>query len=157
MKNRITLGILLACIIGIVGGCSSDEQISVDQDSPEIKPATQESSEIKPVTMEGSEIDGEWVGVLDGIDGNKLELTYRFFAEGTRLGGQSNRGVGTISEGKFDGKNIEFKLNDGEGVVILNNGTLSGDEIQLTETIGEEKVEVILKRTKRFKLVKHYQ
>ena len=98
-----------------------------------------------------AEIDGQWVGVVDGMDGKPLELKYRFSAEGTRLIGliESRLGGGQISEGKINGKNIEFKLNAGEGIVIMNNGTLSGDEIQLTETIGETKLKVVLKRVQR--------
>jgi len=98
-----------------------------------------------------TEIDGQWVGEVDGIDGKKLELNYRFRAEGTILIGliESRLGGGPISEGKIDGKNIEFKLNAGEDIVIINNGTISGDEINITQTIGEEKIKVVLKRVKR--------
>ena len=32
-----------------------------------------------------AEIDGQWVAIVDGIDGKKLELNYRFRAEGERL------------------------------------------------------------------------
>ena len=98
-----------------------------------------------------AEIDGQWTGVVDGMDGKKLELNYRFKAEGETLVGliESRLGGGPISEGKIDGKNIEFKLNAGEDIVIINNGTLSGDEIHITQTIGQEKIKVVLKRVKR--------
>jgi hypothetical protein len=134
-KNRVILGIVLICIIGIAGGCSSSEM---------------QQSEKNPVNLESSEIDGQWVGVVDGMDGKPLELNYRFRAEGNRLLGliESRLGGGPISDGKIDGKNIEFTLNAGD-VVILNNGILSGEEIQLTETIDKEKIKVVLKRVKR--------
>ena len=98
-----------------------------------------------------AEIDGIWVGVVDGMDGKKLELKYRFKAEDKTLIGliESRLGGGLISDGKIDGKNIEFKLNAGKNIVIMNTGTLSGDEIYLTETIGLKKTKVVLKRFKR--------
>jgi len=134
--RKIILGVLLICIIGIAGGCASDE---VNQ------------REMNLVNLESSEIDGQWVGTVDGLDGKPLELTYRFKAEGERLIGliESRLGGGQISDGKIDGNNIEFRLDAGEDVVILNTGTLSGDEIQLTETIGTEIIKVVLKRVKR--------
>lgn len=59
-----------------------------------------------------AEIDGQWVGVMDGPDGKKLEFRYRFRAEGGTLIGliESRLGTSQISEGKIDGNNIEFKL-----------------------------------------------
>ena len=97
-----------------------------------------------------AEIDGEWVGIVDGMDGKPLELSYRFKVEGEKLLGliESRLGGGQISDGKIDGKNIEFTLNAGE-TIILNNGTLSGDKIHLTETIETVKIKVVLKRVKR--------
>jgi len=96
-----------------------------------------------------AEIDGIWIGAVDGIDGKKLELNYRFKAEGNTLIGliESRLGGGAISEGKIDGKNIEFKLNAGE-VIIINSGTLSGDEIHMTQTVDKEKMDYVLKRVK---------
>jgi len=137
-KNRLTLGILFICIIGITSGCLSCE-------------AKQgEVWQMNQVNQESSEIVGEWIGVVDGMDGKPLELKYRFREEGTRLIGliESQLGGGPISDGKIDGNNIEFSLNTGE-FIILNNGTLSGDEIQITQTVSEEKTKYVLKRVKR--------
>jgi len=94
-----------------------------------------------------AEIEGKWVGEVDGTDGKPLELTYTFLVRGDNLLGviESRLGRGAISEGKVNGKNIEFKLNTGE-FIIINNGTLSGDEIHMTQTTGEEKIKYILKR-----------
>ena len=96
-----------------------------------------------------AEIDGQWTGVVNDQNGKKLEFRYRFRAEGGALIGliESRLGTSQISEGKIDGNNIEFKL-PGKDYVIINNGILSGDEIHLTEIIGTEKIEVILKRVK---------
>ena len=139
-KYRKMLGILLICIIGITVGCSLGEVNQSD-----LNP-----SEMIQVKLGNSEIDGQWVGVVDGMDGKPLELNYRFKAEGTRLIGliESQLGGGQIKEGKIDGSNIEFKLDAGE-FIIMNKGVLSGDEIHLTELIGEGEIKVILKRVKR--------
>ena len=96
-----------------------------------------------------AEIDGQWIGVVDDQYGKKLEFKYRFKAEGSTLIGliESRLGSSLISEGKIDGNNIEFKLY-GKDYVIINNGTLSGDEIHLMETIGTETIKVVLKRVK---------
>ena len=58
-----------------------------------------------------AEIDGQWVGETAGMDGKKLELKYRFKAEGETLIGliESRLGGGPIAEGKIDGKNIELQ------------------------------------------------
>ena len=142
-KKRIILGTLFICIIVIAWGCSSGELVQ-----NEINHITQinllESSE-------SSGIDGQWTGAVDGMDGKPLELNYRFKEEDTRLIGliESKLGGGPISDGKIDGNNIEFWLNAGEGIIILNKGTLSGDEIHMTQTVGEVEMEYVLKRVKR--------
>jgi len=48
----------------------------------------------------------------------------------------------------YDGKDIVFKLNAGD-FIILNKGTVSGDEIHITQTIDFTKTNVVLKRVKR--------
>ena len=97
------------------------------------------------------EIDGQWVGVVDGIDGKPLELNYRFRAEGEILIGtiESRLGGGPITDGKIDGNNIEFRLDAGDDIIIMNKGTLSGDEIHITQTIGTEIIKVVFRRVKR--------
>ena len=96
-----------------------------------------------------AEIDGQWVGVANDKNGKKMEFRYRFKAEGNTLIGliESQLGSGPITEGKIDGNAIEFIV-PGNGYAIINTGTLSGDEIHLTGTIGTEKQKAILKRIK---------
>ena len=145
MKNRIIWGAFFVCIIVTTLGCSLGEREQTNRNSFEGSKILENRQ-----NLESSEIDGEWFGIVDGMDGKPLEMNYRFKAEGTRLIGliESQLGGGSISDGKIDGNNIEFSLNTGE-FTILNNGTLSGDEIHLTETVGEGKIEVVLKRVKR--------
>ena len=94
-----------------------------------------------------SEVNGTWIGTIDGIDSEKLEVTYGFKADGKTLTGfiKSSLGGRSISDGKIDGNNIEFRLNAGE-VTIMNNGTISGNEIHMTQTVGTEKTKYVLKR-----------
>jgi len=138
MKKK-HIGILFTCVIVIAGGCSSGE---VTQN---------EINQINQMNTESSGIDGQWTGAVDGMDGQPLGLSYRFRAEDTRLIGiiESKLGGGPISDGKIDGNNIEFWLNAGEGIIILNKGTLSGDEIHMTQTVGEVEMKYVLKRVKR--------
>ena len=136
-KGKISLEILLICVIGISGGCSSTElrQSEIIQER---------------LSQESSEIDGQWVGVVEGMDRKPLELTYRFKTEGTRPIGliESRLGGGQIQEGIIDGNNIEFKLNAGE-FIILNKGVLSDDKIHLTETINDGEIKLVIGRIKR--------
>jgi len=96
-----------------------------------------------------AEIDGQWVGAINRADGSKLEMRYRFKAEGNTLIGllETRLGGGQISGGKIDGNAIEFKI-IANGLNIINNGTLTGDEIHLTETNGTQKTKFVLKRVK---------
>jgi len=141
--KRILWGILYIFVIGIIGGCSFGkvEQSEVNQ---------LKQSEVIQADMEKSEIDGQWVGEVDGMDGKPLELAYRFKAEGKTLIGliESRLGGGQISNGKIDGNDIDFSLNTGE-FIILNKGTVYGDEIHITQTVGEEMMKYVLKRVKR--------
>lgn len=95
------------------------------------------------------EIDGQWTGTISRADGSKLEMRYRFKAKGSTLIGllETKLGGGAISEGKIDGISIEFKI-VADGLYIINNGTLSGDEIYLTETLGTQKTKFVLKRVR---------
>jgi len=94
-----------------------------------------------------AEIDGQWNGIVNGADGQKLEASYFFLAEGKTLKGsiQSQLWFIPIFEGKIDGKNIEFKVNTKE-TTLAYNGTLSGDEIRMTQIVGKEKTTFVLKR-----------
>lgn len=96
-----------------------------------------------------ADIDGQWVGTVTRADGQKLEMTYVFkIVDGKLLGlVESRLGNGSF-EGKIDGNVIEFKVKAGK-VEIINNGTLSGEEIHLTETIGKDKAKFVLKRIRR--------
>lgn len=89
------------------------------------------NSETKaPRTFEVAEIDGAWAS---------KDQIYIFKAEGNTLAGNfaSKAGEGWISEGKIDGQSISFILNIGASA-IRTNANLSGDLINMTQTIDNE-------------------
>ena len=95
-------------------------------------------------------IDGRWIGIVYGPDGNPYEATYVFDAIGKTLLGTMNTIMGSLqfSEGKIDGDKISF-------VVILGattyewNGTVSGDEINFTQRSGERVDQFTVKRVEK--------
>jgi hypothetical protein len=96
-----------------------------------------------------AEIDGKWTATVDGMDGNKMELTYDFKADGAKLTGTvtSSMGVMQITEGKIDGSAISFTATSDQ-FSIPSKGILSGDEIKLTSDVGGQSMPILLKRVK---------
>jgi hypothetical protein len=101
------------------------------------------------VPMIAAEIDGKWTTTVDGMDGNKMELTYIFKADGTKLTGNVTSPMGEmkITEGKIEGSNLQFTVSS-EQFSISSKGTLSGDEIKLTSDVMGNASTSVLKRVK---------
>ena len=100
-----------------------------------------------PVIAAG--IDGKWTATVDGMDGNKMELTYTFKADGAKLTGSVTRPMGEmqITQGKIDGNAVEFTVGN-EQFSVSSKGTLSGDEIKLTSDVMGQTSTSVLKRVK---------
>jgi len=96
-----------------------------------------------------ADIDGKWIGSVDGLNGNKVELTYAFKAEGGKLTGtlKSSFGEREIVDGKIEGNVISFSIVT-ETFSVANKGILQHDEIKLEEKIGNDTLPIILKRVK---------
>ena len=96
-----------------------------------------------------AEIDGKWTATIDGMDGNKMELTYLFKAEGTKITGSvtSSMGEMKITEGKIEGNKISFTVASDQ-FSIANTGTISGDEIKLNADMGGQVTPILVKRVK---------
>jgi hypothetical protein len=96
-----------------------------------------------------AEIDGKWTATVDGMDGNKMELTYNFKADGTKLTGSVTSPMGEmqITEGKIEGNAVEFTVGN-EQFSVSSKGTLSGDEIKLTTEMMGNTTTSVLKRVK---------
>jgi hypothetical protein len=96
-----------------------------------------------------ADIDGKWIATIDGMDGNKMELTYNFKAEGTKLTGSVTSPMGEmqITQGKIEGNAVEFTVGN-EQFSVSSKGTLSGDEIKLTSDVMGQTSTSVLKRVK---------
>jgi len=99
-----------------------------------------------PVIAAG--IDGKWTATVDGMDGNKMELTYTFKADGAKLTGSVTSPMGEMPiKGKIEGNAVEFTVGD-EQFSYSSKGTLSGDEIKLTSDVMGQTSTSVLKRVK---------
>ena len=95
-----------------------------------------------------AEIDGKWTATVDGMDGNKMVLTYNFKADGTKLSGSVTSPMGEMQiKGKIEGNAVEFTAGD-EQFSVSSKGTLSGDEIKLSSEIMGQTSTSVLKRVK---------
>ena len=96
-----------------------------------------------------AEIDGKWKASVDGMDGQKMELTYTFKADGTKLTGSVATPMGemAITEGKIEGTNVQFTIGN-EQFSVTSKGTLAGDEIKLTSDVMGQTSTSVLKRAK---------
>ena len=112
-------------------------------------------------TALAADIDGKWISEREGRGGETMTTTYMFKAEGTELTGTVSSPMGgdnPISEGKIDGNNISFvqKMSfQGNEMTLKYNGTIEGDEINLTMEFeggmggpGGKTIEMTLKRAK---------
>jgi hypothetical protein len=84
-----------------------------------------------------ADVNGKWTAQMPGRQGNTMEVTFNFKADGSTLTGtMSNpRGEVPIQEGKIDGDNISFSQTferGGNSMKILYKGKVSGDTIQFT-------------------------
>jgi hypothetical protein len=84
-----------------------------------------------------ADIDGKWTASMPGRQGNTMEVTFTFKAEGSNLTGtMSNpRGESEIKDGKIEGNNISFNQTferGGNSMTIVYKGKVSGDTIEFT-------------------------
>jgi hypothetical protein len=95
-----------------------------------------------------ADIDGKWTATVDGMDGNKMELTYNFKADGTKLTGSVTSPMGEMPiKGKIEGNVVEFTAGD-EQFSVSSKGTISGDGIKLSSEIMGQASASVLKRVK---------
>lgn len=81
-----------------------------------------------------ADVTGKWVG------GKSLALVFAFRQDGAKLAGEvqatPSPGVGSItlpiSDGRIDGNRLSFAVSLGEGLKLLCDGVVNGDEIQLS-------------------------
>lgn len=100
-----------------------------------------------------ADIDGKWSATYETQAG-PITTTWELKAEGTKLTGKANSTFGSrdVTEGKIEGKGVSWieVISTGDTTVrVVCKGTLNGDEIKLSRTVGELGVtETVAKRQK---------
>ena len=89
------------------------------------------------MTASAADVAGKWVGQMPTRDGQTRETTFDFKASGDKLTGTMSgpQGGVEIKDGKISGGEITFKVSfeaGGNTIVILFNGSVSGDQIKFT-------------------------
>jgi hypothetical protein len=112
------------------------------------KAATVALMAVLAVSAWAADVTGKWTAELPGRDGEKRTTTFDLKADGGKLTGTVSGMRGNpaeISDGKIDGSNVSFKVVrefNGNSMTINYEGTLSGDDLNLTVKTprGEQKV-----------------
>jgi hypothetical protein len=86
-----------------------------------------------------ADVDGKWTASMPAGQGNTMEVTFTFKADGNKLTGtMSNpRGEREIQNGKIDGDTITFDQTferGGNSMKIVYTGKVSGDTIEFTRS-----------------------
>jgi hypothetical protein len=95
-----------------------------------------------------ADVTGAWKASMQGPDGQSMELTFNFKADGAKLTGTVTSPMGEmpISEGKIDGDKIEFTV-ETDQFKVVHKGTVSGDTMKLTVDMGGQTMEMTAKRS----------
>jgi hypothetical protein len=100
-----------------------------------------------------ADIDGKWSATYDTQAGS-ITTTWDLKAEGSKLTGKANSSFGSrdVTDGKIEGKEVSWtEVIDAGGttVKVTCKGTLNGDELKLSRTVGEfGSTEVVAHRQK---------
>ena len=105
------------------------------------------------LTSLAADISGTWKGTAD-TPGGKVQRTFVFKAEGTKLTGETSSdrfGKSEIQNGKVDGDNISFTIAvsfQGNEANVNYKGKVKGEEIKFTvEAPGQDQpIEYIARR-----------
>jgi hypothetical protein len=93
------------------------------------------------VTALAQDITGKWTATVESPRGTQ-NLSFDFHVDGTALTGKitTPRGDSDITDGKIDGGTVTFNqvVNfNGNEMKIAYKGTISGDSIKFTRTVGD--------------------
>ena len=85
-------------------------------------------------------VDGRWIGTVTTRSGDTVDLEFNFKTEGEKLTGTvavllDNPQPSPISDGKIKGNSLSFTAERPRGRF---NGTINGDQIDMTVIRGEE-------------------
>jgi hypothetical protein len=101
-----------------------------------------------------ADIDGKWSATYDTQNGS-VTTTWELKADGSKLTGKATSSLGArdLTDGKIDGKEVSWvEVIDvnGTSIRIACKGTLNGDELKLSRTVGEfGTTETVAKRVKQ--------
>ena len=100
------------------------------------------------LTALGADVAGKWKATFESQNGTR-EVTFTFLVNdgkvtGTAVGPQ---GDAPISEVKLDGDKISFTVARDEFRAVFT-GTVSGDEMKLSGTVGDRTFDLPAKRVK---------
>jgi len=108
------------------------------------------------LTALAADVTGTWTAQIPGRDGNLMDTTFRFKADGAKLTGamENQFGEREISDGKIAGDDISFIVRldiGGDPIVFTYTGKVAGNEIKFTRErkggdLGPVKVEFTAKR-----------
>jgi hypothetical protein len=100
------------------------------------------------LTAFGADVAGKWKATYDTQNGTR-EVTFTFQVSEGKISGTATgpQGDAPITEGKVDGDKINFTVESNNFKAVLT-GTVSGDEMKLTATVGERTIDLPAKRIK---------
>jgi hypothetical protein len=93
---------------------------------------------VAAATASAADVTGTWTGQMNGPDGGGFTIAFHFQQDGAKLTGTVDGPQGDplpIGEGKVEGDAISFAVKidrgGGDGMKVLFDGALSGEEIKL--------------------------
>jgi hypothetical protein len=105
-----------------------------------------------------ADIDGKWSGSIASMDGNPIQITCNFKADGTTLTGSTPGMDGkdiAIKDGKINGNNVTYSIifpnifpNFGQDMKVDFKGVLAGDTLKLNYEMMGQPMELTLKKAK---------
>ena len=104
-----------------------------------------------PAAAAAADIDGIWKASLTMGNGDTLENTFTFRADGEKLTGTvaSQRGEAPIRAGKIKKDKISFAVifnSNGNELRMDYSGKIKGSELKLTMSIGDRSFDMTAKR-----------
>lgn len=95
-----------------------------------------------------ADISGKWTGTVPGQDGQDLALTFDFKVDTGKISGKVTSSMGEIpiTEGAIDGDDVSFTT-EFNGMKIVHKGKVTGDEMKLKVNMGDNDVDMTLKRS----------
>jgi hypothetical protein len=94
---------------------------------------------IMAASAQAADVTGKWKASVSTPDGQAMDILFTFKVDGTTLSGSAVGPMGEtpITEGKLEGDAISFTVDAGD-FKIPHKGTVTGDTMKLTVSMGDE-------------------